>query len=185
MEVKPEIKKQPLDQMSGQVLLEKLLGEYQIQLEMASGNYALALCSIMDTKKGFDRLSYALMDIDKKIAVNKNSVKTGLYVDNLSKKTASGGEVKLKADMYQTLSKNMEICEAYEKRCTLRRLSEAAGKTSGVFVYLYPPGIPLAVPGEIINQKLVDDISYAFGMGIEVDGITVGDTDGTLYIEAF
>ena len=50
--------------MSGQVLLEKLLGEYQIQLEMASGNYALALCSIMDTKKGFDRLSYALMDID-------------------------------------------------------------------------------------------------------------------------
>ena len=50
---------------------------------------------------------------------------------------------------------------------------------------MYPPGIPLAVPGEIINQKLVDDISYAFGMGIEVDGITVGDTDGTLYIEAF
>lgn len=171
--------------MSGQVLLEKLLGEYQIQLEMASGNYALALCSIMDTKKGFDRLSYALMDIDKKISVNKNSVKTGSYVDNLSPKTASGGEVKLKADMYQTLSKNMEICDAYEKRCILTRLSEAAGKTSGVFVYLYPPGIPLAVPGEIINQKLVDDISYAFGMGIEVDGITVGDTDGTLYIEAF
>ena len=106
-------------------------------------------------------------------------------MDNLSPKTASGGEVKLKADMYQTLSKNMEICDAYEKRCTLTRLSEAAGKTSGVFVYLYPPGIPLAVPGEIINQKFVDDISYAFGMGIEVDGITVGDTDGTLYIEAF
>lgn len=82
--------------MSGQVLLEKLLGEYQIQLEMASGNYALALCSIMDTKKGFDRLSYALMDIDKKISVNRNSAKTGLDVDNLSPKTTSGGEVKLK-----------------------------------------------------------------------------------------
>lgn len=169
--------------ISGQELLEKLLSEYQIQLEMASGNYALALCSIMDTKEGFDRLSYALMDIDEKLSVNKYSAKSGSDVDNLSRETAFCGEVKLKADMYQTLSKKMEIYDAYDKKCTLTRLNDAAEKTSGVFVYLYPPGIPLVVPGEIINQKLVDDISYAYSLGIEVDGITVGDMDGALYIQ--
>ena len=169
--------------ISGQELLEKLLREYQIQLEMASGNYALALCSIMDTKEGFDRLSYALMDIDEKLSVNKKCAKNDSDVDNSSQEAESGGEVKLKVDMYQTLSKKMEIYDAYDKKCTLTRLNDAAGKTSGAFVYLYPPGIPLMVPGEIINQKLVDDISYAYGLGIEVDGITVDDADGALYIE--
>ena len=43
--------------MSGQALQEILLQEYGLQMEMASGNYVVAMTSIMDTDEGFARLS--------------------------------------------------------------------------------------------------------------------------------
>ena len=42
--------------MSGQALQEILLREYGLQMEMASGNYVVAMTSIMDTDEGFARL---------------------------------------------------------------------------------------------------------------------------------
>lgn len=50
--------------MSGQALQEILLREYGLQMEMASGNYVVAMTSIMDTDEGFARLSDALECID-------------------------------------------------------------------------------------------------------------------------
>ena len=41
--------------MNGHTLLELLLKKYELQLEMAAGNYVLALASVMDTDEGFDR----------------------------------------------------------------------------------------------------------------------------------
>ena len=31
----------------------------------------------------------------------------------------------------------------------------AAGKTAGTYVNLYPPGIPLVVPGEVITEEVI------------------------------
>ena len=45
--------------MNGHTLLELLLKKYELQLEMAAGNYVLALASVMDTDEGFDRLADA------------------------------------------------------------------------------------------------------------------------------
>ena len=44
--------------MSGQALQEILLREYGLQMEMASGNYVVAMTSIMDTDEGFARDVY-------------------------------------------------------------------------------------------------------------------------------
>lgn len=38
-------------------------------------------------------------------------------------------------------------------------------------VSIYPPGIPLVVPGEIMNDKLIDDVIKAVNSGLEVDGL--------------
>ena len=38
--------------MNGHTLLELLLKKYELQLEMAAGNYVLALASVMDTDEG-------------------------------------------------------------------------------------------------------------------------------------
>ena len=34
-------------------------------------------------------------------------------------------------------------------------LGDSAGQVSGEYIYLYPPGIPLVVPGEQITEKLI------------------------------
>lgn len=39
------------------------------------------------------------------------------------------------------------------------------------FINIYPPGIPLVVPGEIMNDKLIDDVIKAVNSGLEVDGL--------------
>lgn len=139
--------------ITGKQLSDMLLREYEIQLEMTAPSYALALCSIMDTQDGFERLSKALMSIDKRC----------------------DGKVRLQRYdkcMYQKLESAMDICEAYDAECHEIDIVNAAGHVSGEFVNLYPPGIPLIVPGEIINKKLTEDIRFALDMSIEVNGLT-------------
>lgn len=141
--------------MSGQQLLEILLNEYEIQLEMAAGNYALALCSLMDTKEGFKRLSNALLEIDLRCKSNKKNE-----------------EKMLDISIYQNLLAVKPIYEALESETEAIPLEEASEKISGAFVNLYPPGIPLLVPGEEINQKLIDDIKRAKSLNMDVCGLT-------------
>mgnify|MGYP003083418663 CR=1 FL=1 len=59
--------------MSGQALQEILLREYGLQMEMASGNYVVAMTSIMDTDEGFARLSDALECIDGTVRKKKET----------------------------------------------------------------------------------------------------------------
>ena len=35
------------------------------------------------------------------------------------------------------------------------RLSDASGKISGEWIYLYPPGIPIVAPGEMITGEII------------------------------
>ena len=58
--------------MNGHTLLELLLKKYELQLEMAAGNYVLALASVMDTDEGFDRLADALIEIDSQLEKYKS-----------------------------------------------------------------------------------------------------------------
>ena len=178
--------------MSGQELLEILLHKYDIQLEMAAGSYALALCSIMDTEEGFDRLVEALVSIDEGISLQEGTkystehgkVTSNIAISNETYHLDSNRDItcdicrdenKLDTSIYQTLPKAMEMYEAYDMQTEAVPFSQAVGRTSGAFVYLYPPGIPLVVPGEIINEKLVGDVRKALELGMEVDGLCYDD----------
>ena len=52
--------------MSGRELMDTLRSDYHLELEMALGDYALAMTSVCDTDEGFDRLINALIAIDSK-----------------------------------------------------------------------------------------------------------------------
>lgn len=135
--------------ISGNELKIRLLERYNIELEMASEKYALAMTSIMDTREGFERLYNALVEIDNEIA---------------SKAPTTYPEI-------SCLDKIMEIYEAEKFQKKSYRLSEAVGKISGEFIHAYPPGIPWVVPGEVISQQMINQICRYMNAGIDIRGI--------------
>ena len=64
---------------------------------------------------------------------------------------------------------NLEEAENSEKYRILLR--ESAGRVSGEYIYLYPPGIPLLIPGERITQKLLDRLEDFRRQGFELQGL--------------
>jgi arginine/lysine/ornithine decarboxylase len=61
--------------ITGKQLYDRLLQDYGLQMEMASGNYVLAMTSIMDTEEGFERLAQALLAIDRTLAATDCAAK--------------------------------------------------------------------------------------------------------------
>ena len=51
-------------------------------------------------------------------------------------------------------------------------LDEAEGRISGDYVMLYPPGIPLLVPGEKILKETVENLRYYIYNGYNVLGLS-------------
>ena len=79
--------------------------------------------------------------------------------------------VKMDTTIYQKLPAVMEMYDAYDADHQEVYAFKASGKVSGAFINIYPPGIPLVVPGEIMNDKLIDDVIKAVNSGLEVDGL--------------
>ena len=50
--------------------------------------------------------------------------------------------------------------EAFYSDDELVSLDTAAGRVSSEIVTVYPPGIPLLIPGEVFNQKIVEYLKF-------------------------
>ena len=101
--------------MNGHTLLELLLKKYELQLEMAAGNYVLALASVMDTDEGFDRLADALIEIDSQLEKYKSDFEE--FYDILKQEGVVHKfyqPVKMDTDIYQKLPAVMEMYDAYD-----------------------------------------------------------------------
>ena len=70
------------------------------------------------------------------------------------------------------MEKALEIHEASDKENEIVDYYAAIGKVSGEFIYLYPPGIPLIVPGEVISADFIRDLQAAVELGLDVKGLT-------------
>ena len=64
---------------------------------------------------------------------------------------------------------NLEEAENAEKH--RMPLWKSAGRVSGEYIYLYPPGIPLLIPGERITQRLLDRLDGFRRQGFELQGL--------------
>ena len=56
------------------------------------------------------------------------------------------------------------------KRCQID-YDDAEGMIAAEFVFLYPPGIPLVVPGEVIDDHAIDKISQYEQNNMKVIGL--------------
>lgn len=124
--------------ISGEELSGILRERYQLELEMASAYYALAMTSIMDEEEAYRRLAKALKEIDTEMS--------------------PGHPKDVKSCMEALYGKKDVVCPVFEAEKKPKKsllLSEAEGETAADYVYLYPPGIPVLVPGERIERELL------------------------------
>lgn len=61
--------------------------------------------------------------------------------------------------------------EALEKKGTMVKLHESEGSICRNAVVPYPPGIPILMPGEIVNKKSIEEIEYYLNNGATVLGV--------------
>ena len=134
--------------IAGKELICILRKEYKIELEMLSINYALAMTSICDSRENFERLLDALKKIDR----------------SLEQK----GEVYNNYDIILP-KKEISILEAIKNtNSEFKDYNELKGKISKEYIWVYPPGIPLITPGEIIDDDIIRKIREFGKAGIEV-----------------
>ena len=156
LSVKDTILKKENRVFTGKMLYERLLLEYHLQMEMAAGSYVIAMTSIGDTKEGMDRLISALFEIDEEL--EKNSEEEKRYYLPRQEQVLTSFEV-----------------EGMRRMENVKSLSwkESAGFISMEYAYLYPPGIPLIVPGERITKETAAMLVDYQNKGFSVEGISV------------
>lgn len=141
--------------LDGKKLYECLLHRYHLQLEMYSAQYVLAMTSLMDTKEGFERLLHALMEIDD-------------LSDGQEKDACIEGFLER---VYARREKVLEISNAGYYNIEETLLEESAGKVCAEYIYLYPPGIPMIVPGERISGEFASVLKECREMGLKIQGM--------------
>ena len=78
-------------------------------------------------------------------------------------------ELKTALPLHRALTAPKEFCP----------LRKAAGKTAGTYVNLYPPGIPLVIPGEVITEEVIKLIEMYVRQRLNVQGVeNAGDSKG-------
>ena len=113
--------------------MERLLTLYGLQMEMANKSHIIAMTSFLDTDEAFERLTYALREIDKSLKI--------LDKPSLFK--------------YPKINIHLTLCEADTASKQKLNIDKAVGKISGDFVYIYPPGVPILAPGEIVTEEII------------------------------
>lgn len=171
--------------MTGLELYRILLREYHLQMEMWAPSYVLGILTCMDAEEGVERLNRALREIDKRLLLRENERTEGKIAawkvteetGGIPGRTKISGAEYTKEDIrgIRPQASGLSIHEALQRKRKWVSVREAVGEISGGFLYFYPPGIPLLVPGEIISENQVFKIEKCrereeYLTGISEDG---------------
>ncbi len=130
--------------ITGKKIQHLLREDHNIELEMATPDYALAMTSICDTRDSFDRLADALARIDRSLR----------------------REVRPPAEPYFLPKRAMPPYAARGKGGAPVPLSLAKGRMALEYIWAYPPGIPILAPGEIVDDSVISQIRRLESSGI-------------------
>ena len=177
-------------------LYDALRQTWHLQPEMLSRSYVLMLSSIGDDEEGFRRLSEALHQIDRswstagspptvgKAAMPKGDRRKPVGIGEQEEQEAlsavtgpeASREMAGSADRPAEHARGsfpeavMTIRKAQDSAQERVLFAEAAGRVSGEYLYLYPPGIPLITPGERIPGDLPVRVRDLMAAGYAVEG---------------
>ena len=144
--------------ITGYELADMLRG-HNIEPEMAAADYVILLSTVCDKAESFNKLAQALKAIDKNL--NRKEFISDVLSD-LPPKYCEAFEIK-------------NYDEAYD-------LTNCVNRVCAEYIWAYPPGIPLIVPGEIITKQLVE---YIYSRDSSVFYSTYGCLPRKIYCKKF
>lgn len=182
--------------LTGEELSRMLRERYHIQMEMSGPDYVVAIAGIADSEEGFRRLAEALHGIDLDISgkiKNKSVVRKNRNIrtksvekmpdrlktnqtENINEKEIPDGvksytKVSDKSNALPRLESVLTLSKAAEAESVSRPLKACEGAVAGIYVYLYPPGIPVLAPGEQVTAELLERIEKWLEAGYTVHGL--------------
>ncbi|MDO5411199.1 MAG: aminotransferase class V-fold PLP-dependent enzyme [Lachnospiraceae bacterium] len=150
--------------IDGGTLADMLRRCRHLEPEMNTDRYVILMSSPADQKEGFERLAQALIEIDEKLEA------AALVSDDREQKNTIFAILPQKAPYAQ-----MKPVSAAFTQGEWVPVSQAVKRICHDFVYIYPPGIPLLVPGEVLEESQRTVIEAWRDHGLEVHGIGGGD----------
>lgn len=127
--------------LTGFMLYNLLKDKYHIQMELAEQYVILGIIALGSKKEHIDNLIKALQEISKEYY--KSDIKYPKYRFN----------IKYPKQVVRPRS-------AYHAPLLKVKLEDAIGKISKEAIMVYPPGIPLIIPGEVFSKELIEHIKY-------------------------
>ena len=115
--------------------------KYGIQMELAEGYVVMAVITSSDTEYSIGKLVSALKDIDNNYGEKMVVMSPHVTTDQVNELILSPREA--------------FYCE-HEQLA----IDDSIGRVSADTLMIYPPGIPLVIPGELISQEVVKQYHY-------------------------
>lgn len=139
--------------MNGFSLMDALRGRFGIELEMSYAHCALAMTGAGDGENSLRRLARALAELDGE---------------------ADGEAVTIPGPPPEFPPAPMGLGEALRGRFSVLPLGQAAGRVCAQYLWAYPPGVPLAVPGEELTPALLEQLAALVRAGAELRASPAG-----------
>ena len=146
--------------LTGRELKDRLREEYALELEMAGADWALAMTGPGDTGETLGALAKALRCLDSGLPALPPP--EPLPVLPLPEAP-------------------LAPWEAMERPAIHLPLEQAAGRISAGYLWAYPPGIPLILPGERVDEAFLQGCRALTACGVVLHS---GERDGTLRVLA-
>lgn len=153
---------------TGHDLHEELLKKYKLQMEMAASDYVIAMTSLNDTEEGFDRLIEALTQIDRDIRIREGYGQIKALKEDVAENDPTDSVDK--AHKVKEAVVCMEVYEALDTETEVCDFAISSGRISAEYIYLYPPGVPVVVPGEMLDRATIDYLLKCKADGLDVCG---------------
>lgn len=186
--------------LTGKQLYDILLGRYHLQPEMASTGFVLAMFTVNDGEEAYRRMTEALLAIDG--ALEEGMAHTPeKRAEGRAAEAPGSGEYRPGAGALcgegagesaghgrnrgTGRSGAIPLAKAWDMPTEQIALAESEGRYIGEFINLYPPGVPLLVPGERMTGELIGMISEAEEQGLEVQGVGRRKGAGGLWPELY
>lgn len=182
--------------VSGQWLYDALRERFHLQCEMAAGNYCLAMFTLADDETAYERVEQALLSLDEELEGSAEPQSVGMggasrqfatstketrVGETRAEEAATGETDAVGATEWLRPMIACPLTEAWDAPWELSGLSAAIGRPAADFVNLYPPGIPILVPGEILTEEICRRLLEYHRQRLNLQGIVVKEEG--LYIK--